>query len=227
MKNQNKIIIAAAIGGAGFLVYKNWDKISKLFGKKDETETPPPPPVSNEIIKEKPKEKVYSEYEQKVMKLQSNIGAGIDGNAGKSENSQTNKLTKEFFPNTYAKLGRVTPSNIDAYVALGTKREVVDKTPDTLKTRLNALWAAWTGAKKAQIIRDGNARAVYYDSVAKTYPSTGTYFVVKQGTILDKSKSVKLNNGFIATDVQVYGAGTGKSFGVRKVMIDPREVNLV
>lgn len=226
MKNQNKIIIAAAIGGAGFLIYKNWDKISKLFGKKEETETPPAP-ASNEIIKEKPKEKVYSAYEEKVMKLQSNIGAAIDGNAGKSENSQTNRLTKEFFPNTYAKLGMVSPSNIDAYVALGTKREIVDKTPDTIKTRANALWSAWTGGKKAQVIRDGNARAVYYDSVSKTYPSTGTYFVVKQGTILDKSKSVKLTNGFIATDVQVYGSGTGKSFGVRKVTIDPREINLV
>lgn len=223
MKNQQKIIVAAAVGGIGFLVYKNWDKISNLFKKK--VEEKPKEDVVVEV-KEKPSQKVLSAFEEKVMKLQGNVGAAIDGNPGKSENSQTNKLTKEFFPNTYAKLGVISPSNIDAYLALGTKREKVDTTLPDIKARGKSIWNAIQSGKKATIIRDGNVRAVYYDGVNKTYPATGATFVIKQGGVIDKSKAVLLTDGFIVTDHFVYRSN-GSNEGVRKIKIDPRILNIV
>jgi hypothetical protein len=217
MKNQNKIIIAAAVGGAGYLIYKNWDKISNLFKKKEEVK-----PVETKEVVVKDKEKTYTEYQKKVMKLQSNVGASIDGDAG----SQTNKLTQAFFPNTFAKLGIVSPANIDAYLALGTKREIVDTTLENIKARGRAIWNAMSSGKKATIIRDGNVRAVYYDGVNKTYPTTGATFVLKQGGVLDKSKSVLLTDGFIVTEQFVYKSNGGNE-GVRRIKVDPRILNVV
>lgn len=226
MKNQNKIIIAAAIGGAGFLIYKNWDKISKLFGKKEETETPPP--VSNEIIKEKPKEKVYSAYEEKVMKLQSNIGAAIDGNAGKSEGSQTNRLTKEFFPNTYARLGAVSPSNIDAYVALGTKREIVDTSEKDNVARSLMIEKAWVGNKKAVIGKRKAHAALVKDNLTNTFQPTSTMLYVNANTILDKSKTIRLSSGYFATDVPAfYSNGNPAVPPVRKVRVSPFDIDII
>lgn len=230
MKNQNKIIVAAAVGGVGYLVYKNWDKITKLFKKKETapeaTETGSGSGSGSGTGSGTGGGKTYTDFQTKVMKLQGNIGAGVDGNPGSTDNSQTNRLTKEFFPNTYAKLGRVTPANVDAYIALGTKKEIVDNTLADIKARGRSIWNAMASGKKAVIIRDGNVRAVYYDGVNKTYPNTGAVFVIKQGGVLDKSKSVLLTDGFIVTDHFVYRSN-GTNEGVRKVKIDPRELNIV
>jgi uncharacterized surface anchored protein len=227
MKNTKRLITAAAIGGAGYLIYKNWDKISNMFKKKEE---------------EKPEEtgggsgtgsgggtsgeKTYTDYEKKVMKLQGIVGAGIDGNAGRTENSNTNKSVKAFFPNSYAKLGIVTTANIDAYLALGDKREIADTTLADIKKRGDAIWAAMSSTKNGVIIRDGKARAVRYDSITNTYPNTGAIFIVKQGGVIKKANAVKLTDGFIVYDFYVYNLD-GSNHGVRQVKIDPREINVV
>jgi hypothetical protein len=223
MKNTKRLIAAAAIGGAGFLIYKNWDKISNMFKKKEE---------------EKPEEtgggsgtgsgggtsgeKTYTDYQKKVMKLQGIVGAGVDGAVGKN----TNGAVKSYFPNSYAKLGDVTTANIDAYLALGDKREIADTTLADIKKRGDAVWAAMSSTKNGVIIRDGKVRAVRYDSITNTYPNTGAIFIVKQGGVIKKANAVKLTDGFIVYDFFVYNLD-GSNHGVRQVKIDPREINVV
>lgn len=122
------ILGIAAVGG---IVLWQSGKLDKLFGKKtDETPELPPldikdedkPTVKKEIVvKPIPDATKNPVYMDKVRKLQLFLGAGVDGNAG-GEGSQTNKMTKAKFPVLYANLGRVTPSNVDAYLAETTKK---------------------------------------------------------------------------------------------------------
>lgn len=121
------ILGIAAVGG---VVLWQSGKLDKLFGKKDETPELPPldikdenkPTVKKEInvkpVTDATKNPVYMD---KVRKLQLFLAAGVDGNAG-GEGSQTNRLTKSKFPTLYSSLGRVTPANIDAYLAETTKK---------------------------------------------------------------------------------------------------------
>ncbi len=167
-------------------------------------------------------EKTYTDYQKKVMKLQGIVGAGVDGAVGKN----TNGAVKSYFPNSYAKLGDVTTANIDAYLALGDKREIADTTLADIKKRGDAVWAAMSSTKNGVIIRDGKARAVRYDSITNTYPNTGAIFIVKQGGVIKKANAVKLTDGFIVYDFYVYNLD-GSNHGVRQVKIDPREINVV
>lgn len=166
--------------------------------------------------------KTYTPYQLKVMKLQGIVGAGVDGVVGKN----TNDSVKAYFPNSYAKLGNVSTTNIDAYLALGDKREIADTTLADIKKRGDAVWAAMSSTKNGVIIRDGKVRAVRYDSITNTYPNTGATFIVKQGGVIKKSNAVKLTDGFIVYDFFVYNLD-GSNHGVRQVKIDPREINVV
>ena len=209
MKDRDKIIIAVAVGGGAFLIWKNWDKISEMFKKKDATDGGEPK-KDDDVNKgggtsDKP---TYSAYQLKVMKLQGVIGAAIDGIVG----DQTNRMTKEYFPNSFAKLGDVTPSNIDAYIALGDKRETAYGS-----SRIDEIWNAM-GSGTPAVVRVGAKFAAYYfDSSRNTYLPTGGTFEVKGQTKLYKSTSVKVGSGLIA-DVQVYNTA-GSSLGLRKMLI--------
>lgn len=221
MKNNTKLIVAAAIGGAGYLVYKNWDKISNMFKKKDAT-TDEGEGAGSET-KDTPTNtgKTYSAYQLKVMKLQGVVGASVDGAVGKN----TNGAVKAYFPNSYAKLGDVTPANIDAYLALGTKKETIDTTLADIKARGQAVWAAMS-SKNGVIRQDGNVRAVEYDGIDKTYKDTSGIFKIKKGTVIVKSRAKLLNSGFIVYVPFVYNQD-GSNHGERQVRIDPREINVV
>jgi hypothetical protein len=222
MKNTKRLIAAAAIGGAGYLIYKNWDKISNIFKKKDASLDDKKGTGSE--TKDTPTDtgKTYSAYQLKVMKLQGIVGAGVDGAVGKN----TNGAVKAYFPNSYAKLGDVTTANIDAYLALGDKKEVVDTTLSDIKARGTAVWNAMSNTRNGVIIRDGKVRAVRYDSITNTYPNTGAIFILKQGGVIKKANAVKLTDGFIVYDFFVYNLD-GSNHGVRQVKIDPREINVV
>jgi hypothetical protein len=222
MKNTKRLIAAAAIGGAGYLIYKNWDKISNMFKKKEEKPEQTGGGSGTGSGSGTGGEKTYTDYQKKVMKLQGIVGAGVDGAVGKN----TNGAVKSYFPNSYAKLGDVTTANIDAYLALGDKREIADTTLADIKKRGDAVWAAMSSTKNGVIIRDGKARAVRYDSITNTYPNTGAIFIVKQGGVIKKANAVKLTDGFIVYDFFVYNLD-GSNHGVRQVKIDPREINVV
>lgn len=219
MKNTTRLIAAAAIGGAGYLIYKNWDKISKAFKKKEEKpeETGGSGTGSGGSTGG---EKTYTDYQKKVMKLQGIVGAGIDGAVGKN----TNGAVKAYFPNSYAKLGNVSTSNIDAYLALGDKREIADTTLDDIKKRGQAVWAAMSG-KDGVLFRDGNVREVRYDGVSKTYPTTNNVYKAKSGLVIKKANAVLLTDGFIVYDAYMYKLD-GSNAGPKKVKIDPREITV-
>jgi hypothetical protein len=224
MKNTKRLIAAAAIGGAGYLIYKNWDKISNMFKKKEEKPEETGGGSGTGSGGGTSGEKTYTDYEKKVMKLQGIVGAGIDGNAGRTENSNTNKSVKAFFPNSYAKLGIVTSANIDAYLALGDKREIADTTLADIKKRGDAVWAAMSG-KDGVLFRDGNVREVRYDGVSKTYITTNNVYKAKSGLVIKKANAVLLTDGFIVYDAYMYKLD-GSNAGPKKVKIDPREITV-
>jgi hypothetical protein len=228
MKNSTKLIIAAAIGGTGFLVYKNWDKISNMFKKKEEEKPSPEDEIVNNTPPKQNVEKTYTEYQKKVMKLQGIVGAGVDGDAGRSENSNTNKSVKAYFPNSYAKLGIVSPSNIDAYLALGSKKEVADTSRGTNIARALMVEKAWVGNKKAVIGARKGHKAVKKDNLTNTYNETGITLYVNANTILDKAKTTRVSSGYFITDVPAfYENGNPAVPPVRKVKISPFDIDVI
>lgn len=90
MKTENKILIAAAVGGIAFLVYSNWDKIKEKLGmnkkdaepKKDDAKKPSSNTASTTTASS------VSTYSQRVMKLQEILGVAVDGIAGKQTNGK-------------------------------------------------------------------------------------------------------------------------------------------
>ena len=116
-------------------------------------------------------------YQQKVMSLQTRLGIGVDGDPGYTANSQTNKTVASWFPLTYARLGNVSPTNIDAYLALGTRRETAQT-----GTRAAQILASLNQGKTATIRTGGEAGALFFDASAGHYKSTGTTLTILPGT---------------------------------------------
>jgi len=174
------IIGVAAVGG---IVLWQSGKLDKLFGKKDETPELPPlqpeeekPVIKKEIVvKPVPDATKNPAYMDKVRKLQLFLGAGVDGNAG-GEGSQTNIKTKAKFPALYANLGRVTPSNIDAYLAETVKKTTIDLTKKTGEARKKfgqTLFQLGATGKKIRTKSTILGTIMYFDSARKQYvPST-------------------------------------------------------
>jgi hypothetical protein len=125
MKTENKIAIAAAVGVAGFLIWKNWDKIKGMFkkegeAKKDTTEKPTESGATN----------TSNLYKSNVMMLQQLLGVSIDGIAGKQTNGKLEYYFCDYlcefdpekaFTNGYPSLkkngmGVVSPINIIFYI---------------------------------------------------------------------------------------------------------------
>ena len=116
-------------------------------------------------------------YQQKVMSLQTRLGIGVDGDPGYTANSQTNKAVASWFPVTYARLGNVSASNIDAYLSLGTRRETAQT-----GTRAAQILASLNQGKTATIRTGGEAGALFYDASAGRYKSTGNTLTILPGT---------------------------------------------
>ena len=140
MKTENKIAIAAVAGVAGFLIWKNWDKIKGMFtkdgeAKKDTTEKPTESGTSSS-----------SElYKSNVMMLQQLLGVSIDGAAGKQTNGKLEYYFCDYlcefnpekaFTNGYPSLkkngmGVVSPKNVIFYIkalqATSTPRQLLLK----------------------------------------------------------------------------------------------------
>lgn len=221
MKSSTKFIAVAAAIGAGYIIYTNKDQIAALFKKKvaPEKDAPEDEDKSKEVVSGG--DKTYSPYQLKVMKLQGIVGAGVDGIVGPN----TNKSVEAFFPNTYLKLGSVSMANIDAYLALNGKRELLNTTPADIAQRGKAVWAAMSSAKNGKVINTKEQPASRYDGVAKVYIPTGGYFTIKANTEVVKSRSRLLTSGYIVTDVFVYDKN-GSSIGIRQMMLDPRNITV-
>ena len=188
MKKKNIIIGAAVLGVAGYFGYRAIKKArDKKAAAKEAAEK-----AKNEAEKKGSSTTggattgggtTYqgpTPYQQKVMTLQTRLGIGVDGDPGYTAGSQTNKTVASWFPLTYAKLGNVSPNNIDSYLALGTKKETATTAPSG--TRASQILASLNQMKTATIRTGGEAMAMFFDASANQYKSTGTTLTILPGT---------------------------------------------
>jgi len=107
MKTNNAILIGAALAVAGYFAYRYFRKKQKQNNEKKDVETEPNKDNQNNRTG-------YSEYQKKVMEIQSILGVMIDGIAGPQTNGALNKKA----PVAYKTYGVITAKNIDFYLAL-------------------------------------------------------------------------------------------------------------
>lgn len=183
-----------AVGGAGYYLYTKGKLpfVDKLIAKYKKN-----PPMDSEMEKEVPNTTPVAEkkivftppknpltdpiYVSKVKKIQLVLGTGADGDAGKSDSSQTNQALKKKFPKEYALNGRLTPANVDKYIEAIVKGEAtaikLQQDSNTKKSRmafgdkLKNLYYK----EKAKIVRktDTNVPTKYFDKARKTYNNDG------------------------------------------------------
>lgn len=183
MKQKNIIIGAAIVGVAGYFGYKAIKKArdkkrleaeaaakAKAEAEKKASGTTGGGTTGGGTTYQGP-----SPYQQKVMSLQTRLGIGVDGDPGYTANSQTNKAVASWFPLTYARLGNVSPSNIDAYLALGTRRE-------STINRAAQIWASVSNGATATIRLGGDAFAIYKDASSNSFKTTGGVLTIMPGT---------------------------------------------
>jgi hypothetical protein len=130
MKTENKIIIAVAVGGGAFLIWKNWDKISEMFKKKDATNGGEPKKDDDVNKGGGSSAPVDSVYSSAVRRLQEILGVAVDGDAGKQTNGRLEWYFCDYlcefnpdkaFNENYPSLrkngkGKVSPSNVVFYI---------------------------------------------------------------------------------------------------------------
>ena len=114
-KNEKNILTGVGIALAGFFAYRYYQKkkaakqaeVVKEEAKKAETSpnktTGYPGPYTGP-----------SEYQKKVMELQSWLGVAVDGIPG----PQTNGALSKKLSVTYSLVGPISPANVDQYLAL-------------------------------------------------------------------------------------------------------------
>jgi hypothetical protein len=213
MKTENAILAGLGVAIAGFFGYRYYkrkkdEKEAAIEAEKAAKAAQAAPPPSGGVTTQPVG---YSDYQKKVMKLQTILGVAVDGNP----KDQTNGKVKEWYPNLYKTLGNVSPSNIDQYLAA--KRET---TSTSSAARVQEIWDAMGSGTPATVRIDTTVTGFYFDSSSNNYKSTGGYFIVLRGTKIYKSKAVKVQGGFIA-DLPVYGTQTKNAIGTRKVFIGP------
>ena len=183
MKQKNIIIGAAIVGVAGYFGYKAIKKArdkkrleaeaaakAKAEAEKKASGTTGGGTTGGGTTYQGP-----TPYQQKVMSLQTRLGIGVDGDPGYTANSQTNKAVASWFPLTYARLGNVSPSNIDAYLALGTRRE-------STVNRAAQIWTSVSNGATATIRLGGDAFAIYKDASSNSFKTTGGVLTILPGT---------------------------------------------
>jgi hypothetical protein len=110
-KNEKNILTGIAVAAAGFLAYRFYKiKKEKEAEKKDDvirieqgTTTGYPGPNTGP-----------TDYQKKVMELQSWLGVAVDGIPG----PQTNGALSKKLSMTYSLVGPISEKNIDQYLAL-------------------------------------------------------------------------------------------------------------
>ena len=183
MKQKNIIIGAAIVGVAGYFGYRAIKKArdkkrleaeaaarAKAEAEKKASGTTGGGTTGGGTTYQGP-----TPYQQKVMSLQTRLGIGVDGDPGYTANSQTNKAVASWFPLTYARLGNVSPSNIDAYLALGTRRE-------STVNRAAQIWTSVSNGATATIRVGGDAFAIYKDASSNSFKTTGGSLTILPGT---------------------------------------------
>lgn len=183
MKQKNIIIGAAIVGVAGYFGYKAIKKArdkkrleaeaaakAKAEAEKKASGTTGGGTTGGGTTYQGP-----SPYQQKVMSLQTRLGIGVDGDPGYTANSQTNKTVASWFPLTYARLGNVSPSNIDAYLSLGTRRE-------STVNRAAQIWTSVSNGATGTIRVGGDAFAIYKDASSNSFKTTGGVLTILPGT---------------------------------------------
>ena len=132
MKTENKIIIAVAVGGGAFLIWKNWDKISEMFKKKDAADggEPKKDDTKTQTSTGGGTTPIDSVYKSAVMRLQEILGVAVDGDAGKQTNGRLEWYFCDYlcefnpdkaFNENYPSLrkngkGKVSPTNVVFYI---------------------------------------------------------------------------------------------------------------
>lgn len=131
LKSVDYLLIGTvAVGGIGYYLYTKGklpfvDKlIAKIKGETPKSESPTPTstpevtPVVQKVVNAKPPVDPTKEagYVSKVKNIQEYLAVGMDGNAGSSDGSNTNKALKTKFPTLYATEGRLRPTNVDKYI---------------------------------------------------------------------------------------------------------------
>jgi hypothetical protein len=158
ISTTTKLIIGAAVGGAAYLIYANWDKIKEMLGMGEKDAEKVPEKTTEETKEQKGSgggtTTQVDPYKQKVEKLQGLLKIRIDGDAGKQTNGNleywwsdypksldVDKMKAEGYPELKKNgKGVVTPSNIDYYI----NTYVAKKTPRML------MWTKQRADKTAQ-----------------------------------------------------------------------------
>ena len=146
ISTTTKVIIGAAVGGAAYLIYANWDKIKEMLGMGEKDAEKVPEKTTEETKEQKGSgggtTTQVDPYKQKVEKLQGLLKIRIDGDAGKQTNGNLDyywadypksldveKAKADGFPELKKNgKGVVSPSNIDYYI----NTFVAKKTPRML-----------------------------------------------------------------------------------------------
>ena len=221
MKQKNIIIGAAIVGVAGYFGYRAIKKARdrkraeaealRAEQEKKGGETTGGGTTGGGTTFQGP-----TEYQKKVMTLQARLGISVDGITTivgqPASNSQTNRTVASWFPATYARLGNVSPANIDAYLALGTRRE---STID----RAAQIWTSISSGKTATVRIGGDALAMFLDASSNSYKATGGSLTILPGTTFRSSDVVaRLSNSMWIINLPYKFGGTSK----RLVWINPQ-----
>lgn len=220
MKQKNIIIGAAIVGVAGYFGYRAIKKArdkkrleaeaaakAKAEAEKKASGTTGGGTTGGGTTYQGP-----TPYQQKVMSLQTRLGIGVDGDPGYTANSQTNKAVASWFPLTYARLGNVSPSNIDAYLALGTRRE-------STVNRAAQIWTSVSNGATATIRVGGDAFAIYKDASSNSFKTTGGVLTILPGTTFRASDVIaRISDSYWVISLPYKFGGTSR----RWVWINPQ-----
>jgi len=204
MKQDNAILIGVGVAvffGYRYIQRKRQEKLTAEENIKDVVTPPPSGGVTSQPVG-------FTPYQKKVMTLQQKLGIAVDGSAG----PQTNGKVKEFYPSLFAKLGNVSPSNVDKYIAAQKENP----------QQLSNLWAAMKAKTYAKFIKDAQVAAYYYDSAKQSYIPTGGFFTVKQGETVYFSGATLTGAGIVRVLPTYFTSGNPA--GNKLVMIKPEMI---
>lgn len=227
--NKN-IINIAILGGAGFVIYKNWDKIKKALKIGDKTGDQSS--LDEKVADNAPATGTTNipqndSYKKKVSDLQTLLKIGVDGAVGKQTNGALENLyssppltisSEVSYKANYPYLrkngkGAVNSSNIDYYIAALTNKT----TPNDLYYKNKAQTGAVQDAsKKIQdaykkggtlVVKSAiTTKKMVYDNAAKNYVPTQESITFKSMQPVGNRASVKIvalaASGRIIVEVQ-------------------------
>lgn len=237
ISTTTKLIIGAAVGGAAYLIYANWDKIKEMLGMGEKDAEKVPEKTTEETKEQKGSGGTTTTqvdpYKQKVEKLQGLLKIRIDGDAGKQTNGNLDyywadyqkpldveKAKADGFPELKARgKGVVSPSNIDYYI----DTFVAKKTPRML------LWSK----QKADQTAQGRIKFMkkLYDLGAKgskVQPKSATKeptykFDASRNTYVQDGGTRNIPRGFhLFTTYEIEGYTPDRGFAILKLKAYPK-----